>query len=274
MVFENKKYSLAYLTVPGCTPEEMTYIASIAGYDYVSFRLIQMSLPGEPNFNLIKNRQLFLNTKTALKNTGVQLLDIELARIDEEVDPREYEPAFEIAAELGGKHVISSIWTDNHHIYIERFAQVCDIAKQYGLTVDLEYVPIASVKTLAEVVNILETVKKENAGILIDIHHFHRAGTQPEDLTKLPKEWFHFVHLCDATTDIPKNDDEMIHIIREARSYIGDGGIDIQSIVNVLPDIPFSIELPNTNYIKKYGILEHARQALASAKRYFLEKTK
>jgi len=271
---ESRKYSLAYLTIPGTTPEEMTYIASSAGYDYVSFRLIQMALPGEPDFHLIKNKRLLKNTKLAMENTGVQLLDIELARIDEEKDPKDYEPAFETAAELGGKHVISSIWTDNYPLYIERFAQICDLAKQYELTVELEFVPIASIKTLAEVVQILETVKKENAGILIDIHHFHRAGEKPEDLAQLPKEWFRFVHLCDAPSKIPDTTDEMIHIIREARSYIGDGGIDIQSIVDVLPIVPFSIELPNTESIQKYGKLEHARKALSSAKKYFSEKSK
>lgn len=269
----NRKYSLAYLTVNGCTPEEMTYIASLAGYDYVSFRLIRMGLPGEPDFDLSKNKQLLKNTKIALQNTGLELLDIELARIDDERDPNDFEAAFEIAAELGGKHVISSIWTENYSLYIERFAQVCDLAKQYGLTVELEFVPIASIKNLKEVVHILKTVKKENAGILIDVHHFHRAGNSPKDLEKLPSEWFRLIHLCDATPKIPYDYHEMLHIIREGRSYIGEGGIDIKSIIDVLPDVPLSIELPNTTYVKKYGLLEHARKALASAKRYFHEKT-
>ena len=45
----SQKYSLAHLTVLGCAPPEMTYIAGRAGYDYVSFRPIFMGLPGEPN---------------------------------------------------------------------------------------------------------------------------------------------------------------------------------------------------------------------------------
>jgi len=43
-----QEYSLAHLTVLGCTPPEMTYIAARAGYDYVSIRLISMGLPREP----------------------------------------------------------------------------------------------------------------------------------------------------------------------------------------------------------------------------------
>ncbi|MER2256473.1 MAG: sugar phosphate isomerase/epimerase, partial [Priestia megaterium] len=32
------QFSLAYLTVLGCSPPEMTYMAAKAGYDFVSLR--------------------------------------------------------------------------------------------------------------------------------------------------------------------------------------------------------------------------------------------
>ena len=40
-------YSLAYLTVPGVTPPNQTYIAARAGYDYVSYRLFHLGVAGE-----------------------------------------------------------------------------------------------------------------------------------------------------------------------------------------------------------------------------------
>ena len=49
------EYSLAHLTVLGCPPPEMVYVAARAGYDYVSPRLIYMGLPGEPNYALAEN---------------------------------------------------------------------------------------------------------------------------------------------------------------------------------------------------------------------------
>ena len=51
-----RKFSLAHLTVLGCAPPEMTYIAARAGYDYVSFRLIYMGLAGETNYDLASTR--------------------------------------------------------------------------------------------------------------------------------------------------------------------------------------------------------------------------
>jgi sugar phosphate isomerase/epimerase len=264
-----KQYSLAYLTILGCPPPEMINIAARAGYDFVSLRPIYMGLPGEPNFSLSDNKELMKETKTALAETGVKLLDIELAKIFDGVDPKNYVPAMESAAELGGKHVLSSIWTDDRSFAIERFAELCELAKPFGLTVELEYVPIANVKNLAGAVDVLQTSKQDNAGLMIDIHHFHRAGDKVENLDAVPRDWFRFLHLCDAIGEIPSSMEEMTRILREERSYVGEGGIDVASIVNRIPEIPCSIELPNLKRVQEYGFEEHARRCLQTAKAYF-----
>ncbi|MBB6215308.1 sugar phosphate isomerase/epimerase [Anaerosolibacter carboniphilus] len=263
-----RQFSLAHLTVLGCAPPEMTYIAAMAGYDYVSIRPIYMGLPGEPNYDLVVNKEMMKQTKRALADTGVKLHDIELARIYEDVDPKRYLPAMEVAAELGGKAVLSSIWTPDRNFYIEKFGELCDLAKQFDLTVDLEYVPIASVNTLARAADVLRSVNRENAGIMIDTHHFQRARDHVEDLKALPREWFHFAHLCDAPGEIPTEKDEMTRILREARSYVGEGGIDIASIINSMPEMVYSIELPNLENVKVLGYAEHARRCIQSAKVY------
>lgn len=263
-----QQFSLAYLTVLGCPPPEMAYIAARAGYDFVSLRPIFMGLPGEPNYALDQNKMLLQQTKIALADTGVKLLDIELARIYDGLDPKRYLPAMEIAAELGGHHVLSSIWTDDHSFAIEKFAEVCELARQFNLTVDLEYVPIASVFDLAGALDVLRSVKCENAGIMIDTHHFHRSRDKVEDLDAIPRDWFHFAHLCDAPAEIPTDKEEMTRILREARLYVGEGGIDIASILNRIPEIPYSIELPNIARVKEFGYMEHAWRCLESAKKY------
>ncbi|MCM3537331.1 sugar phosphate isomerase/epimerase family protein [Priestia endophytica] len=263
------RFSLAHLTTLGCTPPEMTYLAARAGYDFVSLRPIYMGLPGEPNYALAENKQMMRETKAALIETGVNLLDIELARICDDVDPKEYVPAMEVAAELGGRHVLSSIWTNDRNLYMERFIELCELAKPFGLTIELEYVPIASVTNLAETLDVLRAANQENAGLMIDIHHFHRAGDKIEDLDAVPREWFRFLHLCDAPAKIPASKEEMIKILREERLYIGEGCIDIASIVERIPEIPYSIELPHNKRAQELGYEEHARRCLQTAKAYF-----
>lgn len=266
------KFSLAQLTVLNTSPVEITAMAAECGYDYVSMRQIYMGLPGEPDYDLAKNKALMKETKAVMADTGIKLLDIELARVFADMDVRKYEAAMGTAAELGGRHVISSIWTPEKDYYIEQFAAICDLAKQYNLTVDLEYVPIAAVTTLAETMEVLKTVNRSNAGLMVDVHHFHRAGDKPEDLAKIPSDLFHFGHLCDAPGEIPSDRDEMTRILREERSYVGEGGIDVASIMNAMPFMPYSIELPNAKKVAEYGYKEHARRCLETAKAYCREK--
>lgn len=263
-----QQYSLAHLTVLGCAPPEMVYVAARAGYDFVSPRLIYMGLPGEPNYALADNPEMLRQTKRALADTGLAVHDIELARIHDDLDPSKYLPAIEVAAELGARAVLSSIWTDKRDYASEKFGELCDLAKPFGLTVDLEYVPIAGVRTLAGAVDVLRTAKRDNAGLMIDVHHFHRALDKPEDLDGLPREWFHFAHLCDAPVDIPGDPAEMTRILREARSYVGEGGIDIAAILGRLPEMVYSIELPHLARAKEFGYAEHAFRCLESAKAY------
>ncbi len=269
------QYSLAHLTVLGCAPPEMTYIAARAGYDFVSIRPIYMGLPGEPNYALADNPEMLRQTRRALADTGVRVHDIELARVYDDMHTTKYLPAMEVAAELGARAVLSSIWTPNREYAIDKFGEICDLAKPFGLTVDLEYVPIASINTLAGAVDVLRTANRDNAGLMIDVHHFHRARDKAEDLDGLPREWFHFAHLCDAPAEIPSDRAEMTRILREARLYVGEGGIDVAGILNRLPEMVYSIELPHIARAKEMGYAEHAFRCLESAKTYaqkFLHK--
>lgn len=264
-----QEFSLAHLTVLGCAPPEMTYIAAMAGYDYVSIRPIYMGLPGEPNYDLANNKEMLRDTKIALKETGLKVHDIELAKIEDGRNVSQYEPAIETAAELGAKSVLSSIWTKDKNFYLEQFAELCDIAGKYGLNVDLEFVTWADVNDLQTVVEILKTVNRPNMGIMVDTLHFHRSRVSLDELNSIPKEWFHFAHLCDGPAEIPTDKAGLIHTGRDERLYAGEGGIDIAAILNRLPEeTVYSIELPHIQRARVLGYAEHARRCLQTAKDY------
>ena len=85
---------------------------------------------------------------------------------------------------------------------------------------------------------------------------------------RVPRGWFHFAQICDAPAAIPTDRDEMTHIMREARLYLGEGGIDVAAILRHLPEVPYSIELPNLDCVREFGYAEHAFRCLESAKAY------
>lgn len=263
------QFSLAHLTVLGCSPPEATQIAARAGYDFVSFRIISMGLANEPNYDLARNAAMLRETRAALRSTGLQLHDIELARIADNADVKTYAPALQTAAELGARRVIASIWTARRNFALDALAALCDLAGKVGLSVSLEFVTWAEVKNLQEALDVLRAVGRTNLGLLIDVLHFHRSRVRLEELDGIPRSWFHFAHISDAPREIPSAVDELIRTGREARLYPGEGAIDIAGIVSRLPPIPYSLEVPNLMRVKQLGYAGHARRCLENTQRYF-----
>lgn len=265
----NFEFSLAHLTALSCPTPELAKFASQAGYDFFSPRVIYMGLPGEPNYALAQNPKMLRETKAVMLDTGIRVHDIELARVHDDANPDDFLPAFDVAAQLGAKAVISSIWAEGSAQELaDRFGYVCDLADRFGLFVGLEFVPIASITNLKEASDILVRSSRPNSGLLIDVHHIHRSGDLPSDLRKLPKEWFRFAHICDVPSSTPQNRDEMIHILREGRAYLGEGIATVADYLNEMPRMVYSIELPNTKQLQSRGPLGHIRQCLETAKSY------
>lgn len=261
-----RKFSLAYLTIPGVKPLDQIRIAAEAGYDYVSLRTIPMGLPGEPQICLEKDEKLFQEIKAALKCTGLKLYDIELVRVREDL-PDDFRKAFERGAELGATDVLSSVWTEDHGFAVEQYGKICEQAKEFGLTVNLEFPIVSGLKTLDETLAIQDKVNAPNLKLLMDMIYCHWDHVTGEKIKGLDANRFGVIHLCDC----PKNMEgmEIAQVVREGREYCGKGAIDLEGLLKALPENTCSIELPNTKYIAEYGGAEHARQCLVNAKAVF-----
>jgi sugar phosphate isomerase/epimerase len=266
-------FSLAHLTLLRCSPPELTEIAARAGYEYVSYRLIPFGLEDEPRHPVASDRNLLERTKAALRATGVRLLDIELARIHAGVDVRTYLPALECAADLGARHVLTSVWCADTGFARDRFAELCELAGPLGLTIDLEFVSYAAVATLAQAVSMLRACPYPNAGLCVDTLHFDRAGTAATELAGLPAAWFHYAQICDAPAHRPGEDGYARQVAREGRLFVGQGAVDVRGILAHMPRMPYSIELPNARMLAQLGPEEFARRCLLSAKQCLTEDT-
>jgi sugar phosphate isomerase/epimerase len=250
------------------SPPALIEIAAAAGYEFVGLRLIPFGLVGEPVYALHSDPHLLRETRRAMHETGVRVLDMELARIHSGVDVKEYLPALLAGAELGVKHVLTSVWSGEGAFVIEQFSALCEIAEPLGMTVELEYVPYSQVRTLAHAAALVSACSRANAGICIDTLHFSRARDQVGQLARQPPRWFRFAQICDAPARWSDEDAELRQIAREGRLLLGQGGIDVRAILQAMPEMPYSIELPNSRVLQELGPQEYARQCLESARHY------
>ena len=260
------EYSLAHLTALSLSPPELIDAAAAAGYSYVGLRLTRVT-PQEPHWPLATDPALMRATQVHLAATGVEVLDIELARISPSEDPRDFERFLEAGAELGARHVITQLPDPDRARKIDRFAQLCEMARPLGLTIDLEFPSWTETPDLGEATRVLRGAGQPNAGILVDLLHFARSGSSIADLRQLPPEWFHFAHVCDAPARVPATNEGLIHTARFERLFPGDGGIDVHGILAALPaGIPYALEIPRATLVAQVGAAEYARQAIAAAR--------
>jgi sugar phosphate isomerase/epimerase len=261
-------YSLAHLTAPHLSPPELVEVAAAGGYRYVGLRLTRVG-PDDLVSPLTTDAGLRRETKARLADTGVEVLDIELARLGPETEPEAFERLLEAGAELGARHVIGQLPDPDRERKIERFAALCDLASRFGLTVELEFPSWTETPDLTEATHVLRAVNRANAGLLVDVLHFTRSRSSIEELKQLPREWFRFAHVCDAAAEVPATTEGLIRTARVERLFPGEGGIDVRGILAAMPqDIPYTLEIPRTTLASLVGEKECARLALLAARRY------
>jgi sugar phosphate isomerase/epimerase/4-hydroxyphenylpyruvate dioxygenase-like putative hemolysin len=265
---ERHEYSLAHLTALSLSPPELVDAAAAAGYRYVGLRMTRVT-PQEPHYPLATDPALMRTTKVRLAATGVEVLDVELARISPDEDPKDFLRFLEAGAELGARHVITQLPDPDRVRKVDRFAQLCEMARPLGLTVDLEFPSWTETPDLREATRVLRGADQPNAGILIDLLHFARSGSSIADLRQLPAQWFHFIHVCDAPPRVPATNEGLIHTARFERLFPGEGGIDVHGILDALPrGLPYALEIPKATQVAQVGGKEHARMAISASREH------
>jgi sugar phosphate isomerase/epimerase len=260
------EYSLAHLTVLSLAPPQLIEVAARVGYDYVGMRMTRVT-PEEVLYDLARDRALMRETKARLADTGIAVLDVELFRMDPALGAEHFSAELEAAAELGARHVIAQLPDPDRQRATTRFAKLCDLAKPLGIFVSLEFPHWTETGNLAEAARVVRAVNRSNAGILVDVLHFGRSDSSLDELAQLPREWFRFVHVCDAAKEVPPTLAGIIRTARDERLFPGEGGMPIGEILARLPqDVPYALEIPRVTLTRAVGPEEVARLALLVAK--------
>jgi len=256
-------FSLAALTVLELSPPEMVEVAARAGYSHVGLRLVPAT-PEEQHFPLLKDAHLRRHTLAKLRDTGIQVLDIEILRLKPETKVRDFEAILEIGAEFCASELLIAGNDPEQSRLTDNFAALCELAAGYSLHPHLEFMPWTDVPNLARAIQIVQRAGQTNGHVLVDAFHFNRSGSALEDLQQLPAQAWRYAQLCDVAGPCP---DDMAEILRQARNerrFPGEGDCDLLGLLRSLPaQLPLSLEIP-TRQLLEQGVsaLERAQMAL------------
>ena len=164
-----------------------------------------------------------------------------------------------VAAAIACPYVVANCWgvsdglsaDEGKRQVVEGLKFVSDIASDYG--VKIAYEPLGSkdspVHTIADTMDMLRQVNRENVGWLFDVYHFHVVDGSLEALAKSDIEKLFLVHI----DDVKDGPYESLAIPASERLLPGDG-------VSALPEIlatlhragyrgPFSVEMFNEEFL-------------------------
>ena len=146
------------------------------------------------------------------------------------------------------------------------YARAADDA---GVRIALEFMPMSSLKTIADAQRVIADSGARNVGLLIDSLHLARSGAGGADVRALDARCIHLTQLCDAPA-VRAAETTLFDEAMSGRMYVGDGGLDLKGLVEALsPDAEIELETPVIADATLPGG-ERARRAAEKAMAFFV----
>lgn len=257
-----RRITLAAMTLLELPPPEVVGIAARAGYQGVGLRLVPAT-PDAPHFPLVESLALRRETLARLRDTGLLVDDIEILRLKPDMSVAAFEPVFAVAQEFGAKQALIAGNDDDESRTIDNFAKVCELAARYGISPHLEFMPWTAVRELRQAQRIVQAANCDNGRILVDAFHFDRSGSRLQDLERVPPSLMQYAQLCDVIGPRPEDMDEILRQARDERRFPGDGFADLLGFLRALPpDITLSLEVPTRKLVEQ-GVPGYDRARMA-----------
>ncbi|BAN01676.1 sugar phosphate isomerase/epimerase family protein [Ilumatobacter coccineus] len=188
------------------------------------------------------------DVRRRLDDTGLVALDIEPVFVSVGDDGSTVDVGdrvIDAAAEIGARNVLVVARGAEPGPFAERLAQLCDRAAPAGINCVIEFMAFMSTTDLASAVDVVGSIDRPNAGILVDNLHLARTGSAPDELRALDPAWLPYAQLCDAPADLAA--DSIADVVTEAldgRLAPGEGGLPVAEVLDALPDdTPLSMEV-------------------------------
>lgn len=257
------RISLASGVVPEFGPLDTIRAAVGGGFDAVGLWI-------EPDK---WSPELLRNTRTALTDSGLELLDVEVIWLRPDSVMDDHKRCIDIGVALGAKNVLCVSSDADQGATAARLAELCAHAEGGGIRVALEFGIFTEVRTIAQALAVLDDVGHPLRALLIDPIHVDRSGGTPAQVAAVPRALLPYAQFCDAPAERPDPAD-FAAVITDAidlRLQVGAGQLPLRALFQALPvDIPLAIELRSKSLRDGYPDPGERARVTAQATRAWL----
>lgn len=207
------------------------------------------------------------DVKRRLDETGVVALDLEPIIPAADHDDQG-ERVIEVAAAIGARHVLFTSRLPDLSATIARFSSLCDVAKDCGVSLVCEFLPIFPLRSLAMAQDVVSRHPVEVAGILVDNLHLSRSGGTIDEVRAIDINRFPYLQIADAGDIVPTEFTALLDEALNGRLLPGAGALPIEELLAAVPHVPLSFEVRSRALRDGFtDPVERAQHLLRSAKR-------
>ena len=238
------RLSLARLTVLDAHRLELIDAAVAGRFDAIGLRIVPPA-PTDAMVPVVGDEALIQRLLAKLRDTAIDVLDVETIWIGPDIDVAALRPALEVAQRLGTKNVLTMGNDPDEARLTASFARLCEEGAKFDLRVGLEFAAYTHASSIRQAHRIVSKAGQPNGGVLIDALHFTRSGGTPGDIARLDPRWLSYSQICDARGPRPATHGALKREARGERYYPGTGDIPLARILDALPEgLPIGVEAP------------------------------
>jgi sugar phosphate isomerase/epimerase len=243
---------IAHLTLLRLTPPELVAVAAETGYDFVGIR-VKAVTAGERRYAMEPGSPLSRETLARLRDTGLEVRDIEFLPLGPDTGRDDWMPALEAGAALGAR-TFSVVGVDEDRGRLtDTLARLVADSAPYGIRPTLEPISYQPVSRVAEAAGI---ARAAGSAVLLDSLHIQRGGSPMDEVRALEPDLVPLVQLCDGplvlppVLDLPPGtpaEGTARHVeSRVQREVVGEGEFPLAELLGAVPaGTPLSVEVPH-----------------------------
>ncbi|MGB3771943.1 MAG: TIM barrel protein [Rhodococcus sp. (in: high G+C Gram-positive bacteria)] len=245
--------SLASLSAIEVPPPRFIEFAAASGFTAVGVRVARSDR--DRGFQLAVGSALLRDTRSALADSGMRVLDVEVVKLHPGSSRGDWSAVLEAGAELGANHILVTVLDDDHHRAETNFAELSELSGEYGLRTCLEPMIFSSVRDVSAAAAFVTGATGGQAGVLVDVLHWARAGSGIDDIAAVTDNLLPYCQLCDAKSAAPTSDlDAAITEARTDRLAPGAGALPLVDFLQSLPaSAAVSVEAPSARSVTDPG---------------------
>jgi sugar phosphate isomerase/epimerase len=243
-MIRNQSLYLCHLGFLHLPPAKFVRVACAAGFSSVGLRT-KRAAPGGIEYNYDPHHADTAHLVSILDETNSSILYIETFDLKRKTDVQDALPMLEFGQAVGATRLSVSGGDTDFEIVAEKLAELVEIAKPHGISVDLEFMPFHCVKSLSDAIEVVCGYGPTGGHILLDMLHIVRSGTAPLEISQMDPELIGSFQICDGPKEKPATAEALIEEARGNRLLPGFGEFPIKEAMRSLPaSVPIGAEVP------------------------------